>query len=576
MRARADQRAYVVLLSRLLLMLAMLIPLLISCSNGNSAQQEGQGETSGDGVFPSIPSIEEDPAYGKYDEPITVNIGFKIPDEKNASGETNDNNPVSRYFEKITNIKVVHTWEAKRDDSFLQKVNLAIDSGDLPDAMVVDRNQLRKLIENDMIADLTDVYREYGSSLIKAMYDSTKGIALQDASSGGKLYGLPNVAIDADAPSLLWIRQDWLEKLHLAPPRTFDDLARIAQAFAYGDPDGDGKRDTIGLPGDKKVVHGQDKAGLNGFDTLFSAYHAFPKNWIKDSDGKVVYGSITPENKEALTMLADWYKRGIIDNEFVLYREAQEPIVSHKAGMFFGPWWAPYWPLAEAVANDTKAEWRAYAAPVDGDGKFVTHMSPTTDRFLVVRKGFEHPEAVVKMLNAFTRLERRQDPNSGEVKKLDSFSAQTGVQLRSYYPFDLLLDYADAITQRYVNIQKALRSEIDYSSLDPDTKLIYEQSVAEMDNPKKNMDGWKAAKAYEYGGGVLYTTDMVQVRGIFYGTTKTMETKWAALQKQENDTFLKIIVGDQPISAFDDFVAEWKRSGGDIITGEVARIVNGK
>ncbi len=568
--------------AKLLTFAITLAMLLGSCTNNNgdfsNPQDETVKDTDSERKIKStvIPSIEDDPAYGKYEEPVTVNIGFKIPDEKNAAGETNDNNPVSRYFESITNIKVVHSWEAKRDEAFTQKVNLAIDSGDLPDAMVVDRNQLRRLIENDMIADLTDVYNKYGSSLVKAMYDSTKGIALQDASSNGKLYGLPNVAIEADAPSLLWIRQDWLEKLKLQPPKTFDDLERIAQAFIERDPDGDGKRNTIGLPADKKVVHGQQKAGLNDLDTVFSAYHAFPKNWIKDGNGNVVYGSIAPENKEVLAKLAEGYKRGIIDNQFVLYKEAQEPIVANKTGMFFGPWWTPYWPLAEAVANDTKAEWRAYAAPLDAEGKFITHMSPITDRFLVVRKGYEHPEAVVKLLNSFTRLERRQDPNTAEVKKLDEFSAQTGVQVRSYYPFDLLLDYADAITQRYVNVQKALRGEIDPDSLDPDTKQVYDQSVAEKENPKKNMDGWKSAKASEYGGGLLYTTDMIQVRGIFYGTTATMETKWTALQKLENETFLKIIVGDLPVSAFDDFVAQWKQLGGDRITEEVAKIVNGK
>ncbi|WP_256757195.1 extracellular solute-binding protein [Cohnella sp. WQ 127256] len=553
------------------LVVVSIVFLLSSCTsnNPNSAHSENGLKAT------NIPSIADDPIYGKYEQPITVNIGFKIPDEKNNTGETNDNNPVSRYFESITNIKVVHSWEAKREEAFVQKVNLAIDSSDLPDAMVVDRNQLRKLIENDMIADLTEVYNKYGSSLVKAMYDSTKGIALQNASSGGKLYGLPNVAIEADAPSLLWIRQDWLEKLNLQPPKSFDDLERIALAFIERDPDGDGKRDTIGLPGDKKVVHGQQKAGLNEFDTLFSAYHAFPKNWIKDANGQVVYGSITPENKEVLTKLADWYKRGVIDNQFVLYKDAQEPIITNKAGIFFGPWWTPYWPLAEAVSNDTKAEWRAYAAPLDSEGKFITHMSPTTDRFLVVRKGYEHPEAVVKLLNVFTRLERRQDPNADEVKKLDEFSARTGVQLRSYYPFDLLLDYADAITQRYVNVEKAMRGEIDPNSLDNDTKQLYGLSVAEKENPKKNMDGWKAVKASEYGGGVLYMTDMVQVRGIFYGTTTTMETEWTMLQKLENETFLQIIVGDEPISAFDDFVQEWKRLGGDRITAEVAQIVSG-
>ncbi|MOA52356.1 hypothetical protein D3C78_1756440 [compost metagenome] len=53
-----------------------------------------------------------------------------------------------------------------------------------------------------------------------------------------------------------------------------------------------------------------------------------------------------------------------------------------------------------------------------------------------------------------------------------------------------------------------------------------------------------------------------------------MEAKWAKLEKLENETFLNIIVGDLPLSAFDDFVMEWNRLGGEKITNEVNEIVN--
>ncbi len=535
--------------------------LLGACANGSRSLD----------TLPSDSIAGDESAYAKYEKPVILNIGYKIPDNKLAPGETNDNNPASRYFERITNIKVVHAWEAKGEDAYHQKVNLAIASNDIPDAMVVDRNQLKKLIDAHMAEDLTHVYDQYGSQLVQSIYDSTKGSALREASSGGKLYGLPNVAIEADSPSLLWVRQDWLERLNLRPPRTLDDLERIARAFIEQDPDGNSKADTVGLSGYKQIVYGQ-KPGPNGFDTIFNAYHAFPKDWIEDSSGQIVYGSITPQNKAALSKLADWYQRGLIDRQFALYKETQEPIVANKSGLFFGPWWMPYWPLADAVANDMKAEWRAYAVPLDAAGQWITHAAPTTDRFLVVRKGYPHPEAVVKLLNVFTRLERRQDPHADEVKTLDDFSASTGVQIRNYYPFDLLLDYANAVTQHYEDIRKAFQGEADPALFDPDTRQIYDQWMAEKENPKKNMDGWKVAKAYEYGVGTLAQTNMLQVRSVFYGTTPTMETKWEKLRDMENETFLKIIVGNQPVSAFDDFTRQWKQLGGDEITREVAQI----
>lgn len=209
----------------------------------------------------------------------------------------------------------------------------------------------------------------------------------------------------------------------------------------------------------------------------------------------------------------------------------------------------PFYPLSEAVAQDTKAEWRAYAAPLDESGKFVAHIAPVTDRYLVVRKGYAHPEAVVKLLNVFTRLERRRDPNVEEVGKLDDFAAQTGIQPRAYYPFDLLIDYSDAIEKHYADIQQALHGKIDPDALDPDTRLIYDRWLAEEEQPKKNLEGWKAANAYKYGVAVLSTTAVEGVRSVYYGSTLHMAAKWPALQKLESETFLNIIVGDAPLSS---------------------------
>ncbi|WP_336788024.1 hypothetical protein [Paenibacillus sp. MMO-177] len=68
---------------------------------------------------------------------------------------------------------------------------------------------------------------------------------------------------------------------------------------------------------------------------------------------------------------------------------------------------------------------------------------------------------------------------------------------------------------------------------------------------------------------------VMKVRSLYYGTTPTMDAKWDALQKLENDTYLQIIVGDKPVEAFDDFVLQWKELGGNQVTEEVSQIVNG-
>jgi putative aldouronate transport system substrate-binding protein len=53
-----------------------------------------------------------------------------------------------------------------------------------------------------------------------------------------------------------------------------------------------------------------------------------------------------------------------------------------------------------------------------------------------------------------------------------------------------------------------------------------------------------------------------------------MKTRWASLEKLEQQAVLKIIVGEADVSSFDDFVASWTSAGGDIITEEVNEAIS--
>lgn len=506
--------------------------------------------------------------FEPYDRPVTLSIAYSFSDIALPEGDVRDDHFLTRYLKEQTGVVVKYEWEAGGEEQYKDKLDLAIRSNDLPDAFIATRDQFHTLVERGMVEDLTSYYEPYASDLVKSIYDATDGKALTEASANGKLYALPNVAIEADAPSYVWVRQDWLDKLGLDPPRSLGDVARIAKAFAEDDPDGNGKDDTSGIPVDAQLVFGE-KMGVYGLNGVFSAMHAFPKRWIRDGDGEVAYGSVAPEAKQALALLADWYAQGILDRQFVLRKDVTELVANNEAGLIFGPWWAPYWPLANSVSKDTKAEWRVFAAPTDADGVFVTNTSPTTDRYLVVRKGYAHPEAAIKVLNVLTRLERNRDPNEKEAEKMRATAIQLGAQLRNYYPFDLLLDYPDAVEQRHDLLEKALAGETNPDELDPETKTLYGDVLQERESPRKSMEAWTTSQAFLLGGAVS-KLPMAKREGVFYGTTPSMDKDWAQLQQWEHDTYLQIITGELPVDAFDDFAARWKRAGGDRITAEVA------
>lgn len=536
-----------------------------------------------DKVSQDVEMKGEDLAFGKYKVPITLRIGFSIPNEAGrlAQGDTYDDNPWSRYFQSKTGIQVVHSWQVRNEgDAYRYKLNVSIADNDLPDAMVVDRQQLRALVDRDMLADMTEVFPKYASPLVKAMYDSSQGLATREATFGGKLMALPNIAIEADSPTLVWVRQDWLDKLKLPAPTTLNDIATIAKAFIEQDPDGNGKPDTVGIPVNKVIVWGA-KPNINGLDSVFGAYRSFPGNWLNDRKGNIYYGSIAPETKQALGKLAQWYKDSIIDPEFVLRQDPNELIADNKAGIFFGPWYAPSGPLRESVKKDMAAEWKAFAAPLDTNGKFVTHMAPITDRYLVVRKGYPNPEAVVRLLNQFTQYERvdiyianygsDMDP---ALQALKTYKEANHVQPRHYYPFDLLLDYTDSVQRSYKAVLEVMEGRNQLDKLAPQYQSSYKNMIIDREHPKKNLDAWVSAHARAYGAKVIVDTPMDKVYSEFYGLTTTMETRWAALEKLEKETFLRIINGSAPLDSFDSFVQQWNQLGGETITKEIQKSVD--
>ncbi|MCR2806378.1 extracellular solute-binding protein [Paenibacillus soyae] len=551
-------------------MLMALVVLLLAAS-ACSASNESNKETDQALKPPPHP-------FGKYEEPVTIRVATIVePTKSLLEGETLLDNQYTRNIRENLNIIVDYSLKAS-PTNYDQKVSMAIASNDLPDAMIVGPAELKQMVEADQLADMTEVYKQYASPVIKRILDSTGGEALRSVTFDGKIMALPNAQLQADGIHLLWIRKDWLEKLELDPPTTVEQLEAVARAFVEQDPDGNGKRDTIGLagPGARGALYAsflQSTNNLYGFDGIFSAYHAYPGYWL-EKEGKVVYGSTEPETKEALGQLRKLYAAGLIDKEIGVRQEPWKPIANGEAGMFFGPWWAPYGPIDDAIRNNPEANWQAYALPLDRNGEFSPHMSTSTTKFVVVRKGYEHPEAVMKMLNNLVLGESE-----------GTFTTERGP---TEYP--LKMTYAASDETEYE--VKALREVLagrktardfgdkpEYKMLITDAEKIGPVKLEPHDmydiqywDPAKDRAMWIRAYALMVGGSPLVDNDINGVYSVTYSQTGTMERRWEKLQELEYETFLSIIMGVAPLDAFDQFAEEWLRLGGEQILLEVAQL----
>ncbi|MBP3964633.1 extracellular solute-binding protein [Paenibacillus lignilyticus] len=509
--------------------------------------------------------INDDGPFKKYEKPITVTLGRQgIAGNNLPNGDTLEDNEFLKYVEDRLNVNVIYEFSIEDVDDYNQKVSLAIANNSMPDMMVVNEQQFKEMAGADMLADLTPFYEAYSSPLIKDYYKSfSDDRVLNTGRIGGKLYGLPNTNIDGTY-QLLWVRKDWLDKLQLKLPSSMDDVQAIARAFKELDPDQNGKSDTVGLLGDKQIV---GDAEFFTFDPIFNQYHSYPKSWFKDADDNIVYGSTTPETKEALMKLRDMYKEGLIDKEFLTrkWQDNAALVSGGRAGILFAPWFAG-WMLADSVKTDPKAEWVPLAAPLDGDGKRNVVPSAPSGTFLVVNKHAMHPEAALKMLSVEYEGIRLIDPKSHELYKDEIVSWLN-------YPLNVQLDFQDSLARDIPIYDKVL---MDNDLQDMPARLIKRVNaiLKNKKEPKQDITAFADSLAYYTGGAVTGTKEITKVDPIFYGTTETMVKKGTSLDKLENETFLRIITGAAPIEDFDKFVSTWKLSGGDEVTQEVAASLN--
>ncbi len=516
--------------------------------------------------------------FGKYKEPVTVEIVQSInPTIAMPEGDTATDNYYTRFVKENLNVDISVKWSSASSD-FNEKLNLAIASNDLPDIMVVHEQQFRKLAQSDMLEDLTPYYDTFACDIIKQNVDSTGGKAIENASYDGKLLGLPNVQVEADGYALMWVRQDWLDALNLEAPTTIEELETVAKAFVDNNMGGE---NTIGIVG--PTVNGKvyntflSINNLNNLDGIFQAFQSYPGFWIQGEDGKVVYGSTTAQTKEALAELNKMYQEGYLDQELGVRKDADEAWKSGKVGILFSPWWHGY-NVKDGIANDPAMEWKAYAAPLAADGQWYPKLGGVGGSYCVVRKGYEHPEVAI-LLNNYLRV------NEGKFQEETTLDA-------GYYPGRVVITPLD---ENSVSV-RALRAEmngeeveafdpVNYKLLESDLSSVSQCLEAPYDDmgiEKWDVEHTVFGRVYSLLMGSAAVEDAIdagivnKIYSVTYTQTETMEKKWTNLEKKENETFLKIIIGEEPIDAFDTFVEEWKAEGGDEITAEVQAIADGK
>ena len=500
---------------------------------------------------------------GKYPETVEYTLG-KIAGANNANlpaGDTYEDNAYTRYLKDLLNIQNVDVFELEDDGTYTEALELAISDKDIPDVLVVNgRENLQRLIEDGLIEDLTQVYEECTTDVIKEMYESYGTGLLDSATFDGKLYASPNAAID-DGEMLLWLRADWIRKLGLEEPQSMEEAMDIIKAFIENDMSGDGQ--TVGLACSTGLIAGS--GDTYGVDGIFTKFGSSPTKWILDDEGQVVYGSLTQETKDALEYLNSLYEDGILDSRFLLRKteNIDDLIRNGQCGAIFGRWWAPNNPLSISYGADSSADWKPYLFAEDIADRPQTFESYDGWMYVVVRKGYEHPEIVGKYVSAIFDYSRYEDDQyAGEVNEYFAINVDPTAR-----PMNINVDYVDALYRCGDNLEKALSGEISVTELSGLEKSYYNTCSSYLNGNLTTANGWAAYASRILAVDVLNKAKAYKLPPVSMGDSDGEIPQ--ELQELEHEAFLQIITGEKPLDYFDTFVVEWYENGGRELTETV-------
>ncbi len=564
----------------LLLCLAMLISVLGACGSAasdaadaasGSEAAESAAAAEGDAAAGEAAPAEED-ASAEEGEPeevvssegglITTDYEYELPlfpddpdwtfsmwvsfSDQASNYMPNQFADNRAYLESVEKTGVNVDMVCISTSSNSEQFNLRVASGDLPNVItnvgMLWGGSFDSAIDDEVFIDLTEMIENYMPAYYECyqqLPDIEKKQLHTDEGNFPELISINNYPDGATEGA--FVRTDYLEKVGLDIPQTYDELDEVLHAF----------QSELNLSEPLMAVAGlvhTSNALCSGYGVSggFSTFPMFADPYYI-VDGEVKYGIIEEGYKEYMEMFNGWYNEGIISPDFI--SKNQNPmefigtISSGTTGVFFGE--TNMVPNYIQQGRETDPDFAIYP------------LQPIT----------KTPGEQTHFASAKTHL-------SGRLANISVSTAEVDLEKLGTY-----LDYfftADGALLSAMGVEETADREGSYiydengelaysdtwynselSEMEKPTYWIY--SVMPMLCPKtpktytedlqyECADVWEtnADSDYQLPSGVSMTVDEQEEYNGIYGDIRTLV----------DENLAKFAVGDRPMSEWDDFVQQ--------------------
>jgi putative aldouronate transport system substrate-binding protein len=295
---------------------------------------------------------------------------------------------VIKELERLTNTKL--TFQFFPADTYEEKLNTTFATGGLPDVTYLKNQatfiQMKSAIRDGQFWEIGPYMKDFPN------LSKLKPEVLENTKVDGKLYSLYR-GVDMARQGMIY-RKDWADKLGLKAPTNTDELYAMMKAFTEGDPDGNGKKDTIGLADRNDLIYGSYKT--------VASWLGLPNNWgVKD--GKLQPEFMFPEYIASM----DYYKKlrdeGIINKDFAATSKTDQQNLFKKgtAGVYIGAMTDVESLSKDLVKNVPTAVVEVHSAVAGPNGKQSHWTLPGYANVMLFPKSAVKDEAELKKILAF-------------------------------------------------------------------------------------------------------------------------------------------------------------------------------
>lgn len=444
--------------------------------------------------------------------------------------EDQPKDPYWQYLAKTLGVvPLTLSWEWDGGRTYMSQLRLYLASGDVPEALKAwDLDFTREIIDMGITIPLDDLLKEHGQNIWNAFSEEDWDI-MRSLSPDGKIHAIPNY-MGIHRARTGFIRKDWLDRVGMDIPKTRDELLAVYKAFKENDANGNGDPDDeIGVSG---------RAGMRWCDDLFNMhgvvmYEGFPQWRWDPAKQQMVSEQVSPEMKNAIEFLRLLVKEGYMDKTMPLQTRPDwsAKINSNRVGHYFH--------LVDEIAEfsgfmneEPNAEWVAFTLPaVPGVKPQNTYLSRTYTTELCITKEARDP---VKIIKWFDWL------NSQE----GSMYKELGIPGVNFTLEDGKVKILKPRTQYYIwDISGVpMVEEVIKISVLGDVKMQSIETIKDR---------------------VSWTWDNIGMPLSVYKGYADYLPKQAKLYREYCS---KMVLGELPMSAWDEYVEKWYAAGGEVVT----------